>query len=103
MNVKYELRKCEKGYKLKIFESDIKFDDEKSFSKEYIDKVKKAFSDSGKDDISYSLEKYEECQIKELIIDNLSRVSENRKELLREGFDTAYRLCIEKEKQKGYK
>ena len=97
MRVKYDLRKNEEGIILQIYHEDIKIEKKDEYPKEYLNRLDKAFE--RKENI-YFYQNYEEKQIIMLIEDELTKISSEREDLLKEGWSIAYKLCDDKEKQK---
>ena len=93
--VKYELKKDENDYVIIIHEEEIKLDDE--FLKDYIEKVSTVF---GGKVLTYSFVDYEKHMVKELICEGLIQISDERQEVLKEGWNIVYKLSDDKERRK---
>lgn len=96
---KYEISKSQEEYGLKIFMLEVIFDGENNFSKEYIKRARNIFDERN---FTYKFKEYNGDKeiIKEKMIEDLSIISKARKDMLQEGFDMAYGLCIERERCK---
>lgn len=92
--VKYELKKVEDGYGVIIYEEEIKLDSEAIFPEEYEKRMESVFQG---DEKKFFFKDYNENEIKKAIFKTLSKVSEERKDVLKEGWDIVYKLSDEKE------
>lgn len=98
--LKYELKKVEDGYVIIIYEEEIKLDNKIIFPEEYVRKVESAFK---RDIKEFLFKDYKESEIKQVIFNTLSKLSNDRKNVLKEGWDIVYKLLDEKEKSKQLK
>ena len=98
--LKYELKKVKEGYVVIIYEEEINLDNKIIFPEEYVRKVESVFK---RDIKEFLFKDYKESEIKQVIFNTLSELSNDRKNVLKEGWDIVYKLLDEKEKSKQLK
>ncbi len=96
LGVKYELASNGNRYVLIIHEQKIELAERNYFSKDYIEDIKLYFNEIFTGE--YSVQQKD--KIKVLIEKELNSRAEMRKRLLKEGWDTVYKMCDEKEREK---
>ena len=98
MRVEYELKKDKNKLVLHIYQQNIKIEERKEYSKSFLTKFDKAFGERTE---IYLFEQHEMEKIQTKIEHILEQTSNEREELLKKGWNIAYKLCADKEKQKS--
>lgn len=98
MRVEYSLKKDDKKLVLQIYQQDIDIEERTEYSRNFLNKFEEAFGEKIE---VYLLQQYEMEDIQLKIEQKLEQISNKREEVLKEGWDIAYKLCDDKEKQKS--
>ena len=93
-----ELKKDKNKLVLHIYQQNIKIEERKEYSKSFLTKFDKAFGERTE---IYLFEQHEMEKIQTKIEHILEQTSNEREELLKKGWNIAYKLCADKEKQKS--
>lgn len=98
MRVEYELKKDEKEFTLKIYQQNIEIEKRDMYPSSFLKKFDEAFKEKKE---VYLLQQDEVKTIQMKIEQKLEQISNERAELLKQGWNIAYKLCDDKEKQKS--
>lgn len=93
--IKYGIKENEQGIILHIYREKIKLLERNEYSATYLELVERAFASRK---FNYSFQVYEKSQISKIMKNELERIAREREELLKEGWNVAYKLCENREK-----